>query len=876
MTKLSPLRFVLLSLFVLLLNIDYSTAQEKHYRYKYKGTQYLMEDNKYGEMKDESYNSRFSSYIVLSTSADRKTVWLDSDKEEMGFFDGEYYSNNWYKYTDYGSRPIIDVSEETEWTNMLISVNYETVVFVYYVPASNDMLHARKDVYEYVGTTSAPHNVEREKHERRVEEQKKLDAWYEANREKIEAEEAKRQAEEAKRQAEREMNAVRIGKPLPASNYLVDSDGKKVDNSFFKRGSKTLVITYYYSCPPARALMNYIKDKGIDSNVITINVYPVGGKKIIVGATNLFKEKTQEHHNEWYLLQNVPYCVLLDGNGVVISDKLGFFVDDTAEIDSMVSAIRNEQMQAFNLSNIPKNEIWYITTDGNKIAHNFDGCVSHSYTNGKGVIKFKNNLTSIEYRGFYKCSSLKSIRIPDGVTLIGYDAFNGCTSLTSITIPDSVTSIGGQAFSGCSSLTSITIPDGVTSIGYSTFKGCTSLTSITIPDSVTSIGVNAFLGCKSLTSITIPDSVTSINFYSFADCTSLTSVTIGNSVTSIGDGTFKGCTSLKSVTIPDSVTEIEGYAFQDCTSLTSVTIPDSVTSIGEFAFENCKSLTSVTIPDSVTSIGASAFNECSLLTSVTIGNGVTSIGGWAFGRCPSLTSVNIPNSVTSIGEYAFYYCKSLTSVTIPDSVTSIGASAFRECSSLTSITIPDKVTSIGEFAFNKCTSLTSITIPDSVTSIGNRAFQYCDSLTSVTIGNNVTSIRYRTFDGCSSLTSITIPNSVTSIGNYAFRDCSSLTSITIPDSVTSIGEFAFFICRSLTSITIPDSVTEIGKDAITSCTKLKSVIFESPTPPQLGAGVFQLCDPKCVIYVPAANMKAYKKSWKDILGKYPKLKKYKK
>lgn len=109
-----------------------------------------------------------------------------------------------------------------------------------------------------------------------------------------------------------------------------------------------------------------------------------------------------------------------------------------------------------------------------------------------------------------------------------------------------VTSIGVEVFSGCSSLTSIKIPEGVTSIKSSAFLGCSSLTSIDIPESLTSIGIYAFWGCSSLTSIKIPKSVTSIGYKAFYGCSNL-EIVIDNSENNVkvGELAFEGCKSVK-------------------------------------------------------------------------------------------------------------------------------------------------------------------------------------------------------------------------------------------------------------------------------------------------------------------------------------------
>ncbi len=522
---------------------------------------------------------------------------------------------------------------------------------------------------------------------------------------------------------------------------------------------------------------------------------------------------------------------------------------------------------------IPNNQIWYTSSDGNVVNPTYENTFganikSNVYENGKGIITFDSEVTSVGEYSFEYNSTLTNIVIPKSVTTIGEGAFFCCSSLLELTIPSSVTEIGAKILYKCDALTSIVV-DKENTI-YDSRNNCNAIietetntlicgcSNSVIPDNVTKIHDYAFARKHDLISIIIPSSVTTIGEEAFYECTSLTNIEFSNGLITIGTNAFRDC-PITIIDIPNSVIHIGDYAFGNC-PLTNVTLPNNLQIIGQHAFLGCAELTTVkvkaTTPPSMSN-NAFQWGNSNLVIHVPAGSlerykaadywkdlniiedpipnnqiwytsSDDNVVNYTGKHVSNIYSngrgvITFDNEITAIGNY-FNASTTLTSVTLPNSVTSISSYAFKDCTSLQKINIHNNVRDIGNEAFRN-TAITKIELPIGLTFLGD-AFNNCKTLQEVTLPDDLIEIPSELFYGCSSLSKVNIPNQVTTIGQSAFYGCSSLSTITIPNSVTTIKSFAF-AATGIINFTFPNKIKTIVSYSVYNCPKLESITIPS-------------------------------------------------
>ena len=416
-----------------------------------------------------------------------------------------------------------------------------------------------------------------------------------------------------------------------------------------------------------------------------------------------------------------------------------------------------------------------------------------SFINGKAVVGIRAN-------GFYECTGLTGLILPDTVEYIDVNAFLGCKELTRVRWSAGLRKINTGAFD-YTGLETLVLPEGVTFLGANAF-GHAKLKSVSLPSTVAKMtesneksDANPFAFCENLEEIYVAEG----NKAYKSD---------GNCVMRREDNTLvAGCKASK---IPSYTEHIGRSAFQGA-ALESVALPEGVTSIEDYAFARNDRLKEITLPQSLTSIGKAVFFWCTALGKIAIPDGVTSVGDNAFSTCVSLKELALGAELLSAGCGLTEFCVALEKITVSENNESFsgeGNCLTRKADNTViagcaSSKIPAGTEQIGEYAFCGQTQLGAIDFPDGLKNIGHYAFS------------------------CTGLKELKLPRGLQRIGVSAFANCIELEYVQIPDSVTDVGSKAFvceqeigiyYDCTSMTAV-ITDSLTELKEETfISSCT----------------------------------------------------------
>ena len=227
---------------------------------------------------------------------------------------------------------------------------------------------------------------------------------------------------------------------------------------------------------------------------------------------------------------------------------------------------------------------------------------------GKVVIPEKVTYNGVEYtvtqvaeKGFWKCKSMKSVKIPMSVNYVGSFGFNGCEALDSLVFPnDDLTFSFWYPCQGCKNLTYVRLPENLKRLSYFMFAECENLKAVRIPESCTNWDEYAFFRCYKLKEVNIPYGVTSLGMADFYECYELEHLEIPPTVTYIGKQTFARCKKLRTLSLPNSVTRFGWQTFEECTLMKHLTFPSHLKNIKDGGcLENCSGLTEVTIPANI-------------------------------------------------------------------------------------------------------------------------------------------------------------------------------------------------------------------------------------------------------------------------------------
>jgi hypothetical protein len=270
-----------------------------------------------------------------------------------------------------------------------------------------------------------------------------------------------------------------------------------------------------------------------------------------------------------------------------------------------------------------------------------------------------------------KCSSSTKLTKRDAAkflpdNLVGFEKNTIITNFDALEYFTSVDVLKYRiGFFGCTSLQSIKLPQGITSLEAYSFRNCTSLKKLHLPDSV--VRLNGEWGLGSSFEVNMPPFIETMGNNSF-NCSTLKKVVVPKTLKTLGADAFRG-SPIEECVFEEGIgiTEIPNNCFYTCSNLKYVYIPDGITRIGDMAF--CKTgLTQITLPNSIVELDNNGLS-LTKIKNIALGNNLKRIGSNCFYAC-GLVGITIPESVETMSTDSLIY-NDLKSLHIPQNVTSL-------------------------------------------------------------------------------------------------------------------------------------------------------------------------------------------------------------
>ncbi len=507
----------------------------------------------------------------------------------------------------------------------------------------------------------------------------------------------------------------------------------------------------------------------------------------------------------------------------------------------------------------------------------------YTFSNCKNLktVKLSEDVKIIDNGAFENCEKLSTINL-ENVEEIGWDAFKNDKSLAGNLSLKNVTTVETRAFYGCSSIQSVEFSDSLQKLGQCSldnigqtasqeyisgmtssnpFAYCSNIESFNVDvnnanfssvDGVIYGKTNEWLvayPAKKQGDINLGDNVKGIGEYAFAGA-QIGKVTMGKGLNTIRKRAFARSTVTEvNMPLPDEtkVADWKSDAFFNCVSLKKVVFPEGIKSSNGVTFYNCTALTDVVLPKTMESLSSAMFVGCTSLQTVVLPETVKKIPNMCFYKCSALSNINLEN-VEYVGGISFEECKSLTGV-LNLNITSYGYGAFAECTGITEVNL-NKPISLPDYYYNAMEYLEPISViaeeegttligkaqefDDCVYSNATNPFAGCTNLTKI---NTVSEGAVKSVDGIlfsSDMKNIisfpagitgkyNIPYGVKKINNNAFAGAK-ISEVVCSNSIEEIDNNAFYNSK-VKSVTISKSVTKIddARGVFSGCSELEKI-----------------------------------------------------